>query len=526
MSGPIILNVDDYLPGRYARSRVLREAGFTVLEASGGEEALRLVRTRKPDVVLLDYNLPDMTGVQVCREIKAAPETDSIPVLQISATSRTVEVKVEAMEVGADTYLTEPLAPAELVAHVNAALRWRRAEERLRESNVRIAALYEQAQRANTAKDDFLAVLSHELRTPLNAMFGWIRLLRSGRLTEAQRQHALEILQRNANAQARLIEDLLDVSRIVTGQLSLSPRTVDLVSIAREAVETVAPQAEVKGLAVRCEIAETQACVNGDASRLTQIFVSLLANAIKFTERGSIALSLRAIDGRVRVEVRDTGIGIDSEFLPYVFDRFRQADSSRTRPHGGLGLGLAITRHLVEAHGGRITVDSEGHSHGTTFIIELPLAAAKPETTYEPEAEPPGEARALEGIRLLLVEDDEDSREMMTLVLEHAGAEVTPAANAAVALAKLEEMDPQVMVADVGLPHMDGYELVRKVREIGRTLPAVALTGYATPADRAQAIEAGFTDHIGKPVTPEDLVFVLARAIKRHADPLGPSAHR
>jgi signal transduction histidine kinase len=516
MSGPIVLNVDDYLPGRYARSRVLREAGFTVLEASGGEEALRLVRARRPDVVLLDYNLPDMTGLEVCREIKESPETEDIPVLQISATSRAVEIKVAAMEVGADTYLTEPIAPAELVAHVNAALRWRRAEERLRESNARIAALYQEAQRANTAKDDFLAVLSHELRTPLNAMFGWIRLLRSGRLTDEQREHALEIIQRNANSQARLIEDLLDVSRIVTGQLSIAPRAVDLVSIVREAVDSVAPQADAKGLAMRVEIPESQACVNGDPSRLAQVFTSLLSNAIKFTERGAITVLLRAIDGRVRVEVRDTGTGIEPEFLPYVFDRFRQADSSRTRPHGGLGLGLAISRHLVEAHGGRITADSEGRGHGTTFSVELPLAAAV-DGTLPRTACAPAQGRALEGVRLLLVEDDADSREMMTLVLEHSGAVVIPAANALTALAKLKEVEPQVLLADVGLPQMDGYALVRKIREDGWTMPAVALTGYATPADRAQALDAGFTDHLGKPVTPEDLVAMLARVLRAGA---------
>ncbi len=515
MSNPIVLNVDDYLPGRYARTRVLRDAGFTVLEAAGGEEALRLVRVRKPDVVLLDYNLPDMSGMEVCREIKASPETDSIPVLQISATSRTVEVKVEAMQVGADTYLTEPIAPAELVAHVNAALRWRRAEERLRESNARIAALYEEAQRANAAKDDFLAVLSHELRTPLNAMFGWIRLLRGGRLTDEQREHALDILQRNANAQARLIEDLLDVSRIVSGQLSIAPRAVDLIALVREAVETVTPQADAKGLSLRADIDTSPAVVNGDPSRLSQIFVSLLSNAIKFTERGGITVLARTMDGRVRIELRDTGVGIDPEFLPYVFDRFRQADSSRTRPHGGLGLGLAISRHLVEAHGGRISVDSEGRGRGTTFVVELPTAAAAAESRPAPfEPVVAEEPRVLDGIRILLVEDDGDSREMMTIVLEHAGAEVTPTANAMAALARLDEIDPDVMLADVGLPQMDGYALMRKVREAGRAMPAVALTGYASPADRAQAIEAGFTDHLGKPVTPEDLVAVLTRVVR------------
>jgi DNA-binding response OmpR family regulator len=229
MTNAIVLNVDDYLPSRYARSRVLREAGFQVIEAASGLEALSLIEDQRPDVILLDQNLPDMLGIEVCRRIKSDPETEAIPVLQISATANTLETKVQAMNVGADTYLAEPVVPAELIAHVSAALRWRRAEERLRESNARIAALYEDAQRANRAKDEFLAVLSHELRTPLNAMLGWIQLLRGGRLDAGQQTQALEIIERNANAQARLIEDLLDVSRIISGQMAVSTQPVDLV---------------------------------------------------------------------------------------------------------------------------------------------------------------------------------------------------------------------------------------------------------------------------------------------------------
>jgi signal transduction histidine kinase len=511
---PTILNVDDYLPGRYARSRVLKDAGFAVIEAASGEEALRLVREQLPDVVLLDNNLPDISGVDVCRAIKAAPETEAIPVLQLSATSRTVENKVEAMAMGADTYLTEPLAPAELVAHVTAALRWRRAEERLRESNTRIAALYDEARRANQAKDEFLALLSHELRTPLNAMFGWIQLLRGGRLTDPQREHAIDTIERSASAQARLIEDLLDVSRIVTGQLSISSEPVDLVPVVRTAIETVRPQIDAKGLALRAHVPDEQVCVNGDASRLEQITTNLLSNAIKFTEKGTIALSLTSRDARVRLEVSDTGAGIDPDFLPYVFDRFRQADSSRTRPHGGLGLGLAISRHLVEAHGGRISVVSGGRGMGTTFTIDLPRLERSSPSLLEEEAHASrGLAeRPLEGVRLLLVEDDEDSREMMTVLLEHSGARVRTAENALVALEALAERGTDVMIADVGLPHMDGYALVRRMREEGFTTPAVALTGYASSADRAQAIDAGFTDHLGKPVAPDDLVEVLLRA--------------
>jgi signal transduction histidine kinase len=516
MTNAVILNVDDYLPGRYARSRVLREAGFEVLEAASGSEALRLVHSQRPDVIILDQNLPDMPGIEVCRAIKADPLTEAIPVLQVSATAHALETKVQAMAVGADTYLTEPLAPAELIAHVGAALRWRRAEERLRESNARMAALYEEAQRANKAKDDFLAVLSHELRTPLNAMLGWIQLLRGGKLAETQRAQAVEIIERNANAQARLIEDLLDVSSIVSGQMTVGAQPVDMVAILRQAMETVAPAAHAKGLTLEADIRDGQACVAGDWARLQQITVNLLSNAVKFSQRGTIVASLRRQDSRVIFEVRDSGIGIEPAFLPYVFERFRQADSSRTRTHGGLGLGLAITRHLVEAHGGHIAASSAGPGLGSTFSVELPEApesaggASARRTAGAAELE-----RPLEGLRLLLVEDDADSREMMTLLLEHSGAQVTPAANGPAALEKLEKTEVDAMVADVGLPQMDGYALVRKVREKGLTTPAIALTGYASAADRAQAIEAGFNEHLGKPVSPEALVQALTTVTRR-----------
>jgi signal transduction histidine kinase len=511
----VVLNVDDYLPGRYARSRVLREAGFKVLEASSGAEALRLVEAQRPDVIILDQNLPDMPGIEVCRQIKGDPETEAIPVLQVSATAHALETKVQAMNVGADTYLTEPMAPVELVAHVRAALRWRRAEERLRESNARMAALYEEAQRANKAKDEFLAVLSHELRTPLNAMLGWVQLLRGGKLQEAQRAQAIEIIERNANAQARLIEDLLDVSRIVSGQMTISAQPVDLVPVLREALQSVAPSAHEKGLALESDIAEDHACVAGDRARLQQITVNLLSNAIKFSDHGSIVASLRRRDGRVIVEVRDSGIGIEPAFLPFVFERFRQADSSRTRTHGGLGLGLAITRHLVEAHGGHIAASSAGHGLGATFSIDLPEAPASIAGTSGRGGSRNPADRPLTGLHLLLVEDDADSREMMTLLLEQSGARVTSAANGFDALRALDTVDVDAVVADVGLPQMDGYALIGKIRERGITTPAIALTGYASPADREQAINAGFTEHLGKPVSPEALVETLTNVTRR-----------
>lgn len=505
-----ILNVDDYPPGRYARSRVLREAGFRVIEAGSGQEALDLIDREQPDVVLLDHHLPDMTGLDVCRRIKEKPATASLPVLQLSATAKTVELKVEAINVGADTYLIEPIAPAELVAHVNAALRYRRAEERLRESNQRIEALYDEARQANRAKDEFLAILSHELRTPLNAMLGWLQLLRGGRLDAAHRDNALDIIERNAMAQARLIEDLIDVSRIVSGHLLIHSKRIDVVPIVHSAVSVVAPAARAKGVSIDLQVECERVMVDGDAVRLQQVTVNLLSNAVKFTEQGSVTVSLRCDQRCVVLEVRDTGIGIDPSFLPQVFDRFRQADSSRTRPHGGLGLGLAISRHLVEAHGGRVTAASEGRGRGAIFTVELPSVQELEEVPQERVPAASLGDRPLAGQRVLLVEDDADSREMMTLLLQHCGATVIPAASALAALEQVANA-PDLIVADVGLPTMDGYEMLREMRRRGVRSRALALTGYASADDRAQALEAGFDEHLGKPVTPEQLIEALSR---------------
>jgi signal transduction histidine kinase/CheY-like chemotaxis protein len=420
------------------------------------------------------------------------------------------------MNVGADTYLAEPVVPAELIAHVSAALRWRRAEERLRESNARIAALYEDAQRANRAKDEFLAVLSHELRTPLNAMLGWIQLLRGGRLDAGQQTQALEIIERNANAQARLIEDLLDVSRIISGQMAVSTQPVDLVEVVQNAVQSVAPAAAAKGLEIEAETPETPVCVAGEPARLEQIAVNLLSNAIKFSELGPITVRLRSSGERALLEVQDRGVGIEPSFLPFVFDRFSQADASRTRTRGGLGLGLAITRHIVEAHGGRIAVESEGRGRGATFRVDLPKVAenAKPGGASAGRR-PMDVERPLEGLRLLLVEDDPDSRNMMTLFLELSGAEVKSASNAVDALQMLQEQQPDVMLADVGLPQIDGYMLVRQMHEQGFGTPAIALTGYASADDRDKAIAAGFSEHLGKPVSLDALVRVLTSVSRR-----------
>jgi signal transduction histidine kinase len=511
-----VLNVDDYVPARYARTRVLKDAGFDVIEADSGEEALRLARTAHPDVVLLDYGLPDMTGAEVAREIKGMHDAVAVPVIQISAVARSVETRVEAMQLGADTYLTEP-APAELVAHVHAALRWRRAEQRLHDFNKRIAALYEEAQQANRIKDEFLSLVSHELRTPLNAMLGWIQLLRDGTLDPAQGAHALQTIERNTIAQVRVIEDLLDVSRIITGQLAVAPKEIDAAHVVRAAVDAIRPEAEAKGLRIDTNVPSSCACVNADPGRLRQVISNLLSNAVKFTDQGTIAVSLRCDSGRVRIEVRDTGVGIDPQFLPSVFDRFRQADSSKTRPHGGLGLGLAISRHIVEAHGGTISGLSAGLGRCATFAIELPESkSAAIEPAPDVKSTPAVAATPLEGVSVLVVEDDRDSREMMSLLLEHFGAAVTPVPHAAAALQAIADgRHFDVMLADVGLPRMDGYALMRELRSRGSRIPGVVLTGYASPADRRQAMEAGYAEHLGKPVMPDALLTALTRAVKR-----------
>jgi signal transduction histidine kinase len=369
------------------------------------------------------------------------------------------------------------------------------------------------AEAANRSKDDFLATLSHEMRTPLSAMLGWAQLLRSGRLEESARAHALETIERNARVQVQLVEDILDVSRIVAGKLRLHFHATDLRAVSEVAVDAVRPAADAKQIDLHVRLDAGPVPVWGDANRLEQVAWNLLTNAIKFTPRGGrVELEVRR-DLHAVLCVRDDGRGITGEFLPHVFDRFRQADAGITRAYGGLGLGLAIVRHLVELHGGSVRADSEGADRGATFTVMLPVRA-QPGDSGEFLDEPTlhDAPPSLTGVRVLLVEDEPDTRELLQVVLKQSGADVRVASCAPEALEVLGGWEPNVMVSDIGLPGVNGYELIRRVREHGRAgPPAVALTAYAGDDDNQRALDAGYQLHVAKPIDPDELISVVAR---------------
>ena len=652
-----ILNVDDHEAGRYARSRALRNAGFEVLEASSGAEALQLVNSQRPTLVLLDINLPDMTGYEVCRQIKAASATSGILVLHVSATFVKGSDQKRGLEGGADGYLAEPVDPDVLVATVKAYLRLRSTEEALRESEERFRAAFEDApigmalvnfdhkvfrankalseilgcapeelsglsidelglpeeaekssmpltqlftgetdgyqlerrcrskkrdviwinligravrdsdgkilyglvmaeniserkrseeqrerllaaeqkarsdaEAANRAKDQFLATVSHELRTPLGAILGWARILRNQTNDPKTTARGLEAIERNATVQAQLIEDILDVSRIISGKLRLLPQNVELTAVVRAAVDSIKPAVEARRIRLETKLNSPAVTVRGDPSRLQQVIWNLLSNAVKFSpEGGKVQLGLElAGPHHVEVTVVDAGHGIPAAFLPHMFEPFRQADASTTRRYGGLGLGLSIVKQLVELHGGTIDAVSEGEGKGATLRLTLPVHAQDaeaetvpqdPETTRKrsrPEL-PIKLPRLLEGIKVLVVDDELDARDLLDFILQKAGATVELAASTAEALELLGVSQPDLLVADIGMPGEDGYELIRRVRASSQAfalLPAMALTAYARAEERAQAFSAGFQFHMTKPVEPAELIATIARMLE------------
>jgi signal transduction histidine kinase/ActR/RegA family two-component response regulator len=382
----------------------------------------------------------------------------------------------------------------------------RRAEQERAELLVR-------EREANRLKDEFLATLSHELRTPLNAILGWTRLLRGKALPENAVDPALEKVERNAQMQARLVEDLLEVSRITTGKLRLDMREFDLVALARTAVDSIRPTAEARGVIVERDFTVATMPTVGDPDRLQQVVWNLLSNAVKFTPSGGrVKLTLQRIGDSDEIVVADTGIGIDPVFLPNVFDTFRQADASATRAHGGLGLGLSIVRHLVEVHGGRVTAASEGRDRGATFTVTLPVRSlASLSTAPAPMPADLIERDLLRGASIVVVDDDRDTRELLQSVLTTAGADVRAAGSADEAVALVRHVMPDAIVSDIGMPGRDGYSLVHELRSTPGLMPlvAVALSAYAAPRDREQSVVAGFQEHLAKPIDPVILVRTL-----------------
>lgn len=380
----------------------------------------------------------------------------------------------------------------------------------------------ERVEEANRTKDEFLAVVSHELRTPLNSILGWARMLRSHDIKEEKRERGLETIERNAVIQARLIDDLLDISRIVSGKLRVDHRAVDMVAVSRAAMDSVRPLAQTKGVALEADLGEAAGPVLGDGSRLQQVVWNLLTNAVKFTRAGGhVNLTLRSVNSHVEIEVVDDGRGIASDFLPHVFERFRQADAGSTRAHGGLGIGLTIVKNLVELHGGTITAFSDGEGRGARFLVTLPCAEA-PKTDVRVMPATCGafeQSEALSGVRLLVVEDDDDGRELLASLLRDCKASVTTADSSPCAFEILQNERFDALLSDISMPGEDGYTLIRRVRELAPEqngqIPAVALTAYARNEDRKRALLAGFDSHIPKPIEPHELVLVLSSMIRR-----------
>ena len=394
----------------------------------------------------------------------------------------------------------------------------KRAEEEREQLLIREHAARAEAEAANRTKDEFLAIVSHELRTPLNAIVGWAALLRGGELDETMSTRAVEIIDRNSKAQAQLIEDILDISRIVSGNLRLNLRPVQLDQVIKMAIESMRPVADAKSIEIFVALDPNTSPVSGDPDRLQQIVWNILSNAVKFTPPGGqINVCLTAGDSHNEIVINDTGEGIGSEFLPHVFDPFRQADSSKTRRHGGLGLGLAIVHRLVELHGGLVRAHSDGDGKGTTFVLTFPCLGFETETGLRPPIQsPPADNHELAGFRILAVEDDADSREMLETVLRSRGAEVVSVSSVSEALQVLDSngWQPEVLVSDLGMPDEDGYDLIRKLRsrvaEEGGRLPAIAITGYAGKEESERTLKAGYQSQLTKPVDWNELIKTIS----------------
>ncbi|MBD1821127.1 response regulator [Cyanobacteria bacterium FACHB-DQ100] len=381
------------------------------------------------------------------------------------------------------------------------------------------ARLYQEAQEANRIKDEFLAIVSHELRTPLNALLGWAQMLRGRKLDEATAAKALETIERNAKLQSKLIDDILDISRIVQNRIRLNQIAVHLVPVINEVLEDVRPLATAKAIEIESIFDPSVGLVTGDPERLQQIIWNLLSNAIKFTAQGGrVVVQLSQVDNQAQIIISDTGQGISADFLPYVFDRFRQGVHTTTRKHGGLGLGLAIVRHLVEMQGGRVFANSDGEGLGATFTVQLPIRELQLST--QPEPERLGTTAGLPmmtNLRVLVVDDDQDTLDLTSFVLEECQAEVKTATSVGAALAVFSQFNPHVLVSDIGMPEQDGYNLIRKVRQLepdpNNAIPAIALTAFAKAEDQQQALSAGFQRHMAKPVNPYDLVAMISSLI-------------
>ena len=522
-----ILLVDDLPANLLALEAILDELGHNLVRANSGAEALKRLLDHEFAVILLDVQMPGMDGFETAEIIRGREQTKHTPIIFVTALSASDTQVFRGYFLGAADYLVKPIVPEILRAKVLAFVTLYQKTKELIERE-RLAAEYAQklkgeqelrrlAEEANRAKDQFLAMTSHELRTPLTALHGWTRLLRSGELDETTRERALDMIESNVRAQSRLIDDLLDVSRIITGKFYIYPQPIDLAPVLETTVEAMRPHATAKGISLELKSEGEGAVVSGDFSRLQQAFFNLLSNAIKFTPQGGrVDVRLKRTDSEVEITVSDTGKGISPEFLPDVFERFRQAENLNPSERGGLGLGLAIVNHIVELHQGTVRAQSPGEGKGSTFTIILPCQEELLlPTTSRPAAE---STPVLTGLRLLVVDDHEDSRELFATMLRQFGAEVRVADSVPKAVETFEGWRPSLLISDLTMPGNDGFSLIRKVRalgpEMGGEIPAIALTGHAGEEQRQKAISAGFQIHLVKPVEPTTLVEVIATLTK------------
>jgi signal transduction histidine kinase len=507
--GPLLLNVNDNDASRYLVTRMLERGGFTVIEAATGAMALAKVRERMPRLVVLDIKLPDMTGLEVCRRIKADPKTHGVKVLHTSAVFVATEFKVQSLECGADGYLSHPFEQEELIATVRSLLRLSEVEQALR-------AQAEELKAANRRTNEFLAMLAHELRNPLAAIVTSLPLLERGPSRDSLEKTARELIRRQTSNLRRLVDDLLDAARVTQGKIDLHWEAVDLNELARRvAANLQQTRLGPRHQALRMALPNAQLTVRGDPMRLEQVLTNLLDNASKYSNSGdviefSIALARSASGGKeARITVRDRGIGIDAQTLPTIFDLFSQADVPLARSRGGLGIGLTLVRTLTELHGGIVSARSEGRGHGCEFELMLPLMAE--ETRAVPSGDFPQIERSSSSRRVLLIEDNQDAQDAMRCLLELWGHEVIVASDGAAGIQSALTHRPEVALVDLGLPTVDGYEVARHLRaELGTSAPLmIALTGYGAPEQRAQAFSAGFDLHIVKPVDPDRLATLL-----------------
>lgn len=522
-SGSIVV-VDDNPATLYATSRVLRHSGFDVREAETGLDGVEMAKEAPVDLVVLDIDLPDIDGYEVCRRIRAMPSTNRVRVVYLSASFVDDKHKVRGFEAGADGFLTHPVEPEVLIATVGALLRTRAIEEELEQLLESERQAREEAERANRAKDDFLATLSHELRSPLTAVVGWadVALIRA-------REHpallsAIQAIARNARLQARLISDLLDVSRITAGKLlQLDLDYVAIGEIIETSIESVAKDAARRGIRLDRQLDSPTATVFGDSGRLVQIVTNLLSNAVKFSNADAvIEVGLTSDDAHVYIVVRDYGCGIAPDVLPRVFDRFWQEETSSRRSHGGLGLGLSIVKHLTALHGGTVSAASDGEGHGVTLTVTLPVASPRSVALVKHAGvspTPEGEI-SLSGLRVLIVDDDTDGREWVRHVLTNAGAEALDVASVTDALATVEAFAPCVVLSDLAMPVRDGFDLLAALRAGGRETapPVIALSAYASADDKHRALNSGFNYFVAKPPSRDELLRTVWRACRERSE--------